>query len=72
MLTTDKERRICAKYSAYDESGHVHCSECPLTKGNPRSWDFRCKANSHYDRHTKEWEYDEDHLEREPQKGTFI
>ena len=59
MITNDRERKICKKYSARDEGGHVHCYECPLNKGNPRAWDFRCKANSHYDRHTKEWEYDE-------------
>lgn len=60
MLTNDRERKICAKYSARDEEGYVHCSECPLTKGNPKQYDFRCKANSHYDRHTGEWEYDEE------------
>ena len=59
MLTNHREKRICAKYSAYDENNKVHCSECPLHKGNVRWWDFRCKANSHYDRHTGEWEYDE-------------
>lgn len=58
MLTNDRERKICAKYSARDKEGYVHCNECPLTKGNPKQYDFRCKANSHYDRHTGEWEYD--------------
>ena len=60
MLTNDKERKICAKYSERDETGHVHCHSCPLNKGNPAQWDFRCKANSHYDRKTREWEFDED------------
>lgn len=32
MLTTNRERRICKKYSAYDKTGHVHCNECPLQK----------------------------------------
>lgn len=58
MITNPKEQKICDKYSAYDDTGHVHCHECPLTKGDYRSYDFRCKANSHYDRHSREWEYD--------------
>lgn len=57
MLTNDKERRICAKYSER-KNNRVNCCQCPLVKGDPRHYDFRCKANSHYDRHTKEWEYD--------------
>lgn len=59
MITNPREQKICDKYSEYDDNGHVHCNECPLTKGNFRMHDFRCKANSHYDRHTGEWEYDE-------------
>lgn len=58
MITNSKEQAICDKYSARDETNHVHCSECPLSKGNPQQWDFRCKANSHYDRKTKDWEWD--------------
>lgn len=60
MLTNEREKRICRKYSAYDDNGKVHCHECPLNKGNFREWDFRCKANSHYNRSAKEWEYDEE------------
>jgi hypothetical protein len=59
MITNKREQKICDKYSAYDETGHVHCNECPLSKGDPRSYDFRCKANSHYNKYTSEWEYDE-------------
>ena len=59
MLTTDRERKICEKYGSRDEYEQVHCLECPLTKGDMTSYDFRCKANSHYNRKTKEWEYDE-------------
>ena len=59
MLTNDREIRTCAKYSAYDDTGHVHCHECPLTKGNFSAYDFRCKANSHFNRSTGEWEYDD-------------
>jgi len=57
MLTNDRERKICAKYSVRGEGGLVNCRSCPLRKGTD-SYDFRCKANSHYDRHTKDWEYD--------------
>ena len=57
MLTNDRERKICEKYSKEDRTGHVHCNECPLRKGFG-TYDFRCKANSYYDRHTREWEYD--------------
>lgn len=60
MLTSEREKRICEKYSAHDADGKVHCHECPLNKGLPDQYDFRCKANAHYNRHTKEWEYDED------------
>ena len=59
MLTNNREKKICEKYSARDEHDRVHCWECPLQKGDFERWDFRCKANSHYDRHTGEWEYDE-------------
>ena len=57
MLTNEREKRICKKYSAY-VNGKVRCGECPLIKGNPNWWDFRCKANSHYDRKEKDWVYD--------------
>lgn len=53
MITTDREKAICEKYSAYDKNNRVHCNECPLSKGNPTQYDFRCKANSHYNRHTR-------------------
>lgn len=59
MITNKKEQKICDKYSNRDENGKVHCKECPLSKGNPTNWDFRCKANSHYNRHSKEWEWDD-------------
>ena len=58
MITNNREQKICDKYSAYDENDKVHCSECPLRKGDFNQHDFRCKANSHYDRKTGEWEYD--------------
>ena len=54
MLRTEKEKAICQKYSAQDEAGYVHCSECPLVRPSPYN-DCSCKATSHYDRHLKEW-----------------
>lgn len=62
-LTNDKERKICKKYGTRDSENLVHCNECPLRKGV--GYDFRCKANSHYNRSTKEWEYDEDQFVKE-------
>ena len=53
MLTTEREKKICEKYSKRDSDYKVHCYECPLNKGG-----LYCKANSHYDRRTKEWEFD--------------
>lgn len=57
MITNSREQKICDKYSARDEYGFVHCMECPLRKSKGE-WDFRCKGNSHYNRITKEWEFD--------------
>lgn len=56
MLTNYREQKICDKYSKRDENNKVHCKECPLRKGY--GYDFRCKANSHYDRKTGEWVMD--------------
>lgn len=63
MLTNERERKICEKYITRDERRKVHCNECPLAKGDVRHWDFRCKANSHYDRKTMEWEFDDEYAE---------
>jgi len=65
MRLTPKNQKICDKYSAYDEEGNVHCSECPLKVGNPDNYDFRCKANSHYSRKRKEWVFDEHNTGRD-------
>lgn len=54
MLTNEREKRICEKYSKRDSDGYVHCNDCPLRKSF-----LRCKSNSHYDRKTKMWELDE-------------
>ena len=65
MLKTDRDKRICAKYGAQDETGHVHCVECPLNLARMHpmefgKYDFMCKANCHYDRHLREWVPDEE------------
>lgn len=59
MLKTDREKRICDKYSATDANGLVQCDKCPLFKGCYANYDFRCKANSHYDRRERDWVIDD-------------
>ena len=60
MLTTERERKICAKYSAVDETGHVHCDRCPLNYLHYEDLPpYTCKASYHYDRHKREWLWDE-------------
>ena len=58
MITSDRDRKTCEKYRKRDENCNVHCYECPLRTKNAVKYDFRCKANSHYDRKSKEWEFD--------------
>lgn len=60
-LTNEYEVRTCAKYSARDAGGFVHCFECSLVVDGSY---LMCKANSHYDRRLKEWVLDEDYTER--------
>lgn len=68
MLTNDHERRICAKYSAYDETRHVHCNECPLSHAAHRNMPpLSCKAIMHYDRKKGEWEWDD--IEEDKNRG---
>lgn len=58
-MLTERQKKICEKYSARDRDNRVHCFECPLNVGNPDYYDFRCRANSHYDRKKGEWVRDE-------------
>lgn len=59
MLTTEKQKQTCQKYSTRDSDGKVHCLECPLTL--PQVWSgIACRATYHYDRHRKEWVLDDD------------
>lgn len=62
MLTNDRERKICDKYSAVGEDGFVRCKECPLVKDR---FSLLCKANSSYNRSTRKWEYDLEEVESE-------
>lgn len=55
-LKNDKEKKICAKYSARDAEGFVHCDECPLVVDK---WNLLCKACAHYDTRLKEWILDD-------------
>ena len=54
MLKTEKEKAICRKYGAQDETGHVHCTDCPLVVDA-----LMCKATCHYDKRLREWVQDE-------------
>ena len=64
MALSPAERRICEVYGRQDATGHVRCRYCPLALHNkhPMEYtrhDLMCKANSHYDRHKREWVPDE-------------
>lgn len=43
---TEEEKEICKKYSAIDEDGYTHCSECPLVIDAKT---FFCKAADDYE-----------------------
>ena len=53
---TERDKKICAKYSARDENGRVHCPECPLVVDRDG---HLCKANAKYNRKTREWELEQ-------------
>ena len=61
MLTTERQKRICARYSARDENGFVRCNDCPLVVN---AYQHMCRAIAHYDRHSREWVYDTERDER--------
>lgn len=66
-LKNDKEKRICAKYSARDVEGFVHCDECPLIVNDERPVPY-CKAVAHYDTRLKEWILDENYITKVKRK----
>lgn len=57
MLKTEREKKICEKYSSPDENDYVRCIECPLVVVSEYS-DCACKANHTYNPDTEEWEPD--------------
>ena len=50
---TEKQEKICAQYSAQDDSGKVHCCDCPLVVDREM---MMCKKNAVYNRRTRRWE----------------
>lgn len=56
MKLSEKDQKVCDRYKAKDSRGFVHCHECPLVIDRR---DFMCKANSHYNASTHEWEPDD-------------
>ena len=56
-MLTARQQKICDKYSAVDETGHVRCNRCPLALDHRA---HLCKAFMHYDRHQKEWVFDDE------------
>lgn len=50
---TEKQGKICAQYSAQDDSGKVHCCDCPLVVDREM---MMCKKNAVYNRKTRKWE----------------
>ena len=56
MLTTDRERKICERFSRRGDDGLVQCSKCPLVKD---LYYCICKGNSHYNRKMKAWVFDD-------------
>ena len=60
MLKTEREKAICQEYGSQDETGHVHCAECPLRcYPNDKLTYGMCKATCHYDERWGEWVPDE-------------
>lgn len=46
MLSTEEQKKLCAKYRKKDHTGHVQCHDCPLVISVTY---LMCHANSHYD-----------------------
>lgn len=62
-MLTERQKKICEKYSARDKDNKVHCLECPLNR--TIVWDIKCNATHHYDRQKGEWVRDEPDIERD-------
>ena len=50
---TEKQKKISAQNSARDDSGKVHCCDCPLVVDREM---MMCKKNAVYNRKTRRWE----------------
>lgn len=50
---TEKQKKICEKYSKRQPDGLVRCNVCPLVIDRRN---LMCRANSEYNRKTKTWE----------------
>ena len=50
---TEKQKKICTQHSARDESGKVHCCDCPLVVDREA---MLCRRNAAYNRITRRWE----------------
>ena len=51
-MLTDRQKKICEKYSKRDENNKVHCHECPLVISHA---EVTCRAFMHYDRKKRDW-----------------
>lgn len=58
MKLTKEEKKICKEYSARDEAGYVHCSECPLRI--PEEY-ILCKSNATAEEWREHLEWGEEH-----------
>lgn len=65
---TEKQKKICTQHSARDESGKVHCCDCPLVLDREM---MMCRRNAVYNRKTRRWESKGQHDEsgRNHEKG---
>lgn len=55
-MLTERQRKICEKYSARGDNGKVRCHECPLVIDERYCM---CKANCTYNPKTRKWEPNE-------------
>ena len=50
-MLSDKDKKICEKYSARDKNGFVHCRDCPLVVNKAKCL---CKARTLFPSKRKE------------------
>lgn len=61
MLSTDEQKKICAKYRKRGNDGLVRCNQCPLVISVSLCM---CHANSHYDPDKCDFEFDDNFKKR--------